>query len=59
MAQKELSKSSFNTYYKNENSYLDFTFTDFITDGIDAKGDGDLDPSDRTIIWLKYWWRYC
>ena len=46
-------QSSFNTYYKNDNSYLDFTFTDYITDGIDATGDGDLDPSDRQSIGLN------
>jgi len=46
-------QSSFNTFYKNDNSYLDFTFTDFITDGIDATGDGDLDPSDRQTFGLN------
>ena len=44
---KGTKQSSFNTYYKNESSYLDFTASDFITDGIDATDDGDLDPSDR------------
>ena len=51
-------QSSFNTYFKNDNSYLDFTFTDFITDGIDAThktsgGDDDLDPSDRQTFGLN------
>ena len=51
-------QSSFNTYYKNDDSYLDFTFTDFITDGIDAThkttgGDDDLDPSDRQTFGLN------
>jgi len=46
-------QSSLNTYYKNDNSYLDFTFTDYITDGIDATGDGDLDPSDRQSVGLN------
>ena len=46
-------QSSFNTFYKNDNSYLDFTFTDYITDGIDATGDGDLDPSDRQSYGLN------
>ena len=46
-------QSSFNTFYKNENNYIDFTFTDFITDGIDAMGDGDLDPSDRQSVGLN------
>ena len=51
-------QSSFNTYYKNDASYLDFTFTDFITDGIDAThkttgGDDDLDPSDRQTFGLN------
>ena len=51
-------QSSFNTYFKNDDSYLDFTFTDFITDGIDAThkttgGDDDLDPSDRQTFGLN------
>ena len=51
-------QSSFNTYYKNDSSYLDFTFTDFITDGIDATlkttgGDDDFDPSDRQTFGLN------
>ena len=50
---KGTKQSSFNTYYKNESSYLDFTASDFITDGIDATGDGDLDPSDRQSFGLN------
>ena len=46
-------QSSINSYYKGDKSYLDFTFTDFITDGIDATGDGDLDPSDRQTFGLN------
>jgi len=51
-------QSSFNTYFKNDSSYFDFTFTDFITDGIDATlkttgGDDDLDPSDRQTFGLN------
>ena len=50
---KGTKQSSVNSYYKGETSYLDFTFTDFITDGIDATGDGDLDPSDRQTFGLN------
>ena len=50
---KGTKQSSFNSYYKDENGYSDFTFSDFITDGIDAKGDGDLDPSDRQSFGLN------
>ena len=32
---------------------MDFTASDFITDGIDATGDGDLDPSDRQSFGLN------
>ena len=51
-------QSSFSTYYINNSSYLDFTFTDYITDGIDAThlttgGDDDLDPSDRQTFGLN------
>ena len=46
-------QSSINSYFKGETSYLDFTFTDYITDGIDATGDGDLDPSDRQTFGLN------
>jgi vitamin B12 transporter len=50
---KGTKQSSFNSYYKNETGYLDFTASDFITDGIDATGDGDLDPSDRQSFGLN------
>jgi vitamin B12 transporter len=50
---KGTKQSSINSYYKGETSYLDFTFTDYITDGIDATGDGDLDPSDRQTFGLN------
>ncbi len=46
-------QSSINSYFKGDTSYVDFTFTDFITDGIDATGDGDLDPSDRQTFGLN------
>ena len=51
-------QSSINSYFKGETSYVDFTFTDFITDGIDAtnrtsNGDDDLDPSDRQTFGLN------
>ena len=46
-------QSSINSYFKGDSSYLDFTFTDFITDGIDVKGDGDLDPSDRQTFGIN------
>ena len=50
---KGTKQSSFNSYYKNETGYLDFTASDFITDGIDVTGDGDLDPSDRQSFGLN------
>ena len=46
-------QSSINSYFKGDSSYVDFTFTDFITDGIDATRDGDLDPSDRQTFGLN------
>jgi len=51
-------QSSINSYFKSDTSYVDFTFTDFITDGIDAthgtsSGDDDLDPSDRQTFGLN------
>ncbi|WP_416650682.1 TonB-dependent receptor domain-containing protein [Candidatus Pseudothioglobus sp. Uisw_086] len=54
----ETKQSSINSYFKGETSYVDFTFTDFITDGIDAtsgtaNGDDDLDPSDRQTYGLN------
>ena len=50
---KGTKQSSFNSYYKNETGYLDFTASDFISDGIDVTGDGDLDPSDRQSFGLN------
>jgi len=41
-------KISLNSSINNENSYVSYTLTDYHTDGIDAKSDGDLDPIDRT-----------
>ena len=46
-------KTSINSYFNSDKTYLDFTFTDFITDGIDATGDGDLDPSDRQTFGIN------
>jgi len=46
-------KINLNTYLKNEKSYLDIALTDFHTDGVDAKGDGDLDPIDRKTLGLN------
>ena len=42
-----------NTYLKGDKSYLDIALTDFNTDGIDATGDGDLDPIDRKTLGLN------
>jgi len=50
---KGTSKINLNSYFKNEKSYLDIALTDFHTDGIDAKGDGDLDPIDRKTLGLN------
>lgn len=50
---KGTTKVNLNTYFKNENSYFDFAVTDFHTDGIDARGDGDLDPIDRTTYGMN------
>ena len=50
---KGTTKLNLNTYFKNENSYFDFAATDFHTDGIDATGNGDLDPIDRTTYGLN------
>ena len=41
-------KISLNSSINNDNSYVNYTLTDYHTDGIDAKSDGDLDPIDRT-----------
>ena len=51
---KGTKKTNFNTYYKNDKSYLDIALTDFETDGIDAKGDGDLDPIDRKTLGINF-----
>jgi vitamin B12 transporter len=51
---KGTTKTNLNTYYKNDKSYLDIALTDFKTDGIDAKGDGDLDPIDRKTLGLNF-----
>ena len=50
---KGTSKVNLNSYFKNEKSYLDIALTDFHTDGIDAKGNGDLDPIDRKTLGLN------
>ena len=47
-------KTNLNTYFKNDKSYIDIALTDFETDGIDAKGDGDLDPIDRKTLGLNF-----
>ena len=51
---KGATKTNFNTYYKNDKSYLDIAMTDFETDGIDATGDGDLDPIDRKTLGINF-----
>ena len=51
---KRTSKINLNTYFKNDNSYLDIAITDFDTNGIDATGDGDLDPIDRKTLGLNF-----
>jgi vitamin B12 transporter len=50
---KGTTKVNLNTYFKDENNYFDFAATDFHTDGIDARGNGDLDPIDRTTFGLN------
>jgi len=50
---KGTSKVNLNSYFKNEKSYLDIALTDFHTDGIDARGNGDLDPIDRKTLGLN------
>ena len=50
---KGTSKINLNSYFKNEKSYLDIALTDFHTDGVDATGDGDLDPIDRKTLGLN------
>ena len=51
---KGTTKTNLNTYYKNDKSYLDIAMTDFETDGIDATGDGDLDPIDRKTFGINF-----
>ncbi len=46
-------KVSFNSYFKGDTSYANISLTDFHTDGIDATGDGDLDPIDRNTIGIN------
>ena len=50
---KGTSKINLNSYFKNEKSYLDIALTDFHTDGIDARGNGDLDPIDRKTLGIN------
>jgi vitamin B12 transporter len=51
---KGTKKINLNTYLKGDKSYLDIALTDFNTDGIDATGDGDLDPIDRKTLGLNF-----
>ena len=51
---KGTTKVNLNTYFKNDSSYFDFAVTDFHTDGIDALGNGELDPIDRTNYGLNF-----
>ena len=51
---KGTKKINLNTYLKGEKSYLDIALTDFNTDGIDATGDGDLDPIDRKTTGINF-----
>ncbi|MDB9933841.1 TonB-dependent receptor [Candidatus Thioglobus sp.] len=51
---KGTSKINLNSYFKNEKSYLDIALTGFHTDGIDATGDGDLDPIDRKTTGINF-----
>ncbi|MEN9018719.1 MAG: TonB-dependent receptor [Hellea sp.] len=51
---KGTKKINLNTYLKGDKSYLDISLTDFNTDGIDATGDGDLDPIDRKTTGLNF-----
>ena len=41
-------KVSLSSSINNDNNYVNYTLSDYHTDGIDAKNDGDLDPIDRT-----------
>ena len=51
---KGTTKTNLNTYFKNDKSYLDIAITNFETDGIDATGDGDLDPIDRKTLGINF-----
>ena len=51
---KGTKKINLNTYLKGDKSYLDIALTDFNTDGIDATGDGDLDPIDRKTTGINF-----
>ncbi|MGY8873995.1 MAG: TonB-dependent receptor domain-containing protein [Gammaproteobacteria bacterium] len=51
---KGTKKINLNTYLKGDKSYLGIALTDFNTDGIDATGDGDLDPIDRKTTGLNF-----
>ena len=46
-------KINLNSYFKSDTGYMDIALTDFHTDGIDATGDGDLDPIDRTTVGIN------
>ena len=46
-------KINLNSYLRSDTGYMDIALTDFHTDGIDATGDGDLDPIDRTTIGIN------
>jgi vitamin B12 transporter len=41
-------KVSISSSINNQSNYVNYTLSDYHTDGIDAKNDGDLDPIDRT-----------
>ena len=46
-------KVGLNSYFQKNGNYANLTLTDYHTDGIDATGDGDLDPIDRTTVSLN------
>jgi len=41
-------KISFSSHFKSKENYFNLSISDYHTDGIDATGNGDLDPIDRT-----------
>lgn len=49
----DTNKINLNSYFKSDTGYMDIALTDFHTDGIDATGDGDLDPIDRTTVGIN------